>query len=380
MKRKRDCDSAAGVSALHALAQARIVERLRSATRLARAGVDGNGEALTELLQDALDRVSACRMVQEVAGGALASARQHGKAAVAEAAPGAPASQSEGGARADDGARADAQARTAFSGSAALASEFGAPVSEFLLIPFGEVTVERPLAGRSFEFTRAHAEAATTWFAGLARPLAIDYEHQSIGPFNTREDGLRPAAGWIGGLETRSDGLWATDVRWTARAAELIGSGEYRFFSPVIYWSDEDYSQLVSLGPVALTNDPAMHGVSALAAARREIDDLRRQLQSQAADAFVERGMRMGKIVDATSIDWREDYRRDPQSAELRLSRVPVLRPPGRVLSVDPRGRALSLGDAPAAVGGTASRSAGVEPADMAAFERARAAGRVRIG
>ncbi|MDX2199256.1 MAG: phage protease [Phycisphaerae bacterium] len=380
MKRKRTCDSAAGVSALHALAQARIVERLRSATRLARAGVDGNCEALSELLRDALDRVSACRTVGEVVGGALVSARQHGKAAVAEAAPPAEPEGSEDGALTDEPLQCDVHAKTAFSGRAALASDFGAPVNEFLLIPFGEVMVERPLAGRSFHFTRDHAEAATAWFAGLARPLAIDYEHQSIGPFNTREDGLRPAAGWIGGLETRSDGLWATDVRWTARAAELIGSGEYRFFSPVIYWSDEEYSQLISLGPVALTNDPAMHGVSALAAARREIDDLRRQLQSQAADAFVERGMRLGKIVDATSIDWREDYRRDPQAAEVRLSRAPVLRPPGRVLSVDPRGRALSLGDAPAAPGSAASRSTGVEPADLAAFERARAAGRVRIG
>ncbi|GAG50251.1 unnamed protein product, partial [marine sediment metagenome] len=38
------------------------------------------------------------------------------------------------------------------------------------------------------------------------------------------------------------------------------------YFSPVIYWTDEDCTDLVSLGPVALTNDPAMSGAQRLAA------------------------------------------------------------------------------------------------------------------
>src|SRR5262249_23306366 len=119
-----------------------------------------------------------------------------------------------------------------------------------------------------FEFTRQQAEQAAAWFESLGRKLAIDYEHQSFDRFNTRSDGLRPAAGWIGGLQVREDGLWATSVEWTDRAATLLRAGEYKYFSPVIFWTDESRTEIEALGPVALTNDPAMQGVAALAARR----------------------------------------------------------------------------------------------------------------
>lgn len=339
----------------------------------------------------------------------------------------------------------------------------GEPVSEFLLIPFGEVKLERPLAGGSFVFTRRHAESALRWFERLGRKLAIDYEHQSFDGLNRREDGLRPAAGWIGGLEIRDDGLWATRVTWTERARELLRRGEYRYFSPVIYWTDADYSDVAALGPVALTNDPAMHGAVALAAGRagptcevpapaaRDADEtgpgpscaeevsrcsasgpgtqagageesdasagvvtedvsspgdgslgvlyagelvpraelqaaeaeialLRRKLAVQEADTFVERGMRLGKILDSTSMDWHADYLRDPQQAEERLARAPVLLPPGRVVKLDRSGRVEPLGALLLRRMGEKPRLQGIEPEDLAAFEQALAAGRVRVG
>jgi len=286
----------------------------------------------------------------------------------------------------------------------------GEPVSEFLLIPFGHVQVERPLAGGDFVFTRRHAEAAVEWFERIGRKLAIDYEHQSFDRYNPRPDGLRPAAGWIGRLEVRDDGLWACDVTWTERARHLLASGEYRYFSPVIYWSDEDCTELAALGPVALTNDPAMRNVPPLAAGtqaqqpgavltarpleseqsdeldqqiaalEQRIELLQKQLKAQEADAFVSEGMRLGKIVDANSMDWREDFLRDPQAARARLHRAPVILPPGRVLSVNQQGRVEPL---PRGVGlepgGLAGESA-VEPADLETYERARAAGRVVHG
>jgi hypothetical protein len=143
----------------------------------------------------------------------------------------------------------------------------GAPVDQFLLIPFGYVEVDRAAAGGSFTFTREMAAQAVAAFVAGGRRLAIDYEHQTIGgEFNRRADQLAPAAGWIGKLEVRTDGLWATAVEWTARARELIGSGEYAYFSPVIDWTDETRTAVQALGPVALTNDPAMRGVPRLAA------------------------------------------------------------------------------------------------------------------
>jgi hypothetical protein len=286
----------------------------------------------------------------------------------------------------------------------------GEPLDEFLLIPFGNVRVERATAGTNFVFENRHAESARRWFEQMGRKLAIDYEHQSFDRYNTRPDGLRPAAGWIGRLEVREDGLWACDVTWTDRAKELLRSGEYRYFSPVVYWTDEDYTDVAALGPVALTNDPAMRGVRPLAASRREAGEatvgedesgegkadtvlqaeiaalndeiglLQRQMAAQEADTFVERGMRLGKIVDSTSMDWREDYLRDPERTQARLRRAPVLLPPGRVIRLDARGEVLRGG--PVERGLKRNDETGgpgaVEAEDLEAYERALAAGRIR--
>lgn len=267
------------------------------------------------------------------------------------------------------------------------------PVSEFLLIPFGQVTVDSPLSGDGFVFTADHARAATRWFESLGRTLAIDYEHQSLDRFNTRDDGLSPAAGWIGGLDVRDDGLWATKVAWTPRAAELLRNAEYRYFSPVIYWADEDHNTLVALGPVALTNDPAMRGVQPLAArrtpadgsdelavARAEILTLRAQLTRLQADTFIERGLRTGKIVPATVDDWRTEFAASPQRAEQRLAAAPVILPPGRVIAVDAFGRPQPLpgSDNDARTIDPRLHAWGPEADDLTAYDRAVAAGRVR--
>ncbi len=146
----------------------------------------------------------------------------------------------------------------------------GEPVSEFLLIPFGWVEAERAVAGGSFVFTRDMADQAIAAFHAGGRRLSIDYEHQSLARFNRRLDGLSPAAGWVAGLQVRPDGLWAVGVEWTPRARELVAAGEYAYHSPVIYWTDDTHSAIEALGPVALTNEPAMTGVRPLLAAVQE--------------------------------------------------------------------------------------------------------------
>lgn len=360
-------------SPLDEVARAQIAARLRTALALAERGGPEAAAALDELLEDLADRAAALEVAQALEknidgeSGRLSSLR-----------------------------------------CAVLGGEPGAPPTEFLLIPFGEVKVERACAGSDFVFTRRHAESAVRWFERIGRKLAIDYEHQSFDRFNTRADGLRPAAGWIGGLEIRSDGLWAVDVSWTERARELLRAGEYRYFSPVIFWTDEDQSDVAALGPVALTNDPAMHGVRALAArrglpdagaggddadppsarfvpreeleaAQAEIALLRNELRRQEADAFVERGLRLGKIVDATSMDWREAYLRDPEEAEAQLARAAVVLPPGRVVGLDRRGavRPLSSAERDFRRHADVLRRWGIEPEDLTAYEQAVAAGRV---
>ncbi len=371
---------------LRAYTVRQIIDRLRSALAIAHGNLAADRQRFRTLLDDVLSRTDALDLAQTPT------------AVDADKSP-------------DDSADS-AQPQVQFTISALTSAEHQ-PVSEFLLIPFGAIAVERPVAGADFVFTSTHAEQARRWFDTMQRKLAIDYEHQSFDDHNTRADGLRPAAGWIGGLEVRDDGLWATDVQWTDRARELLRTGEYRYFSPVIFWTNEDQIAVAALGPVALTNDPAMRGVKPLAAtrnlnddipdnadttdadehsddapvtdpalqsARQEISQLRRQLALQEADTFVERGLRQGKVVESTSMDWRNDYLRDPQGAVERLTRAPILLPPGRMVALDRRGHVAPLG-APTSTPNDnviAARADQIESADLDAYDRATAAGRVR--
>jgi hypothetical protein len=377
------------------IAREHILTRLREAARLVEADLAANLPPVRDLLDEAMDHADAW-LVARMAGAKDQYADGDG----------------------DDGDR-PAQSRLRVS---LLAQAQGEPVGEFLLIPFGQVSVERPVSGSDFVFTDQHALSAKAWFEQIGRKLAIDYEHQSFEQFNNRADGLRPAAGWIAGLDIRDDGLWATGVSWTERARELLRNGEYRYFSPVIYWTDEDYNDIAGLGPVALTNDPAMHGVRALAARRREevtsekVDNLRHapangtietgpliaddvtvlreqleanereiarlrgHLTTREADGFIERGQRAGKILVASSADWRADYLRDADEAEARLERAPVLLPPGRVIELDTRGQVASDDRIRADLNRNAEfyRRWGIETEDLRAFEQASAAGRVK--
>jgi len=136
----------------------------------------------------------------------------------------------------------------------------------------------------------------------------------------------------------------------------------------------------VDEGEVGGAGDSAVR--AQLVAARAEISLLRRQLAAQEADAFVERGLRMGKILDSTSMDWREDYLRDPERAEERLARAPVLLEPGRLVGLDRRGAVrASVNEVQVPVEGVELyRRWGVTAEDLAAYERAQATGRVTLG
>lgn len=82
----------------------------------------------------------------------------------------------------------------------------------------------------------------------------IDYEHQTL---RSVENGKpAPASGWYGTLEWREDGLYATDVEWTATAAAMIAAKEYRYLSPVFTYDKQ--GRVTGLLHVALTNNPAL--------------------------------------------------------------------------------------------------------------------------
>ena len=97
----------------------------------------------------------------------------------------------------------------------------------------------------------------------------IDYEHQTL---SAAKNGMAaPAAGWFKRLEWREgDGLYVTDARWTDRAAAMIKAKEYRFISPVFTF-DKD-GRVIDVLHAALTNNPALDGLTELVAASRQLN------------------------------------------------------------------------------------------------------------
>lgn len=134
--------------------------------------------------------------------------------------------------------------------------------SEFRVMPAGEF---RPQDGRplktSWKLTPERGMQVVVVAALREIDYVIDYEHQTL---NKAKNGQpAPAAGWFRKLEMRPDGLYVIDARWTDNAKQMIKAGEYRFISPVFRF-DPTTGDVLSLEGLALTNDPALHGLTDL--------------------------------------------------------------------------------------------------------------------
>jgi phage I-like protein len=109
--------------------------------------------------------------------------------------------------------------------------------------------------------------------------LLVDFDHSSHDPAQPTT-----AAGWIGGLEHRDDGLYA-QIRWSDLGHQALTGGRYRLASPV--WNRADCDQwsaptpdgrdVVHLRPrrldrLALTNDPNLPGLMPLSNRAEQIE------------------------------------------------------------------------------------------------------------
>lgn len=151
--------------------------------------------------------------------------------------------------------------------SAQLIELGGAPPRAIRLLPAG---VFRAKDGRpqGLPGWRMDDQSAMTILAAAAAQqdrFLIDYDHTTL---YTQATGAKaPAAGWFSRLEWRpDDGLYATDVEWTAAAAAAIEAREYRYISPVLTF-DAKTGAVTGLLMAALVNYPALDGLSDLAAA-----------------------------------------------------------------------------------------------------------------
>ena len=99
-----------------------------------------------------------------------------------------------------------------------------------------------------------------------ANDILVDYEHQSL--LSADNGQPAPAAGWMrtAALRWTEQGLFADAPAWTARAAEMIANGEYRYLSPVFSYDLKTRAPLDIIS-AALTNTPAIDGMQAVSLA-----------------------------------------------------------------------------------------------------------------
>jgi phage I-like protein len=153
---------------------------------------------------------------------------------------------------------------------AALSQPLGpAGFSEFRILPAGMFRSAdgsgRPADVTGWLMNTRIAHGIIASLAARKDDVLIDYEHQSLQ--TAKNGGIAPAAGWFKRAEWREgDGLYAIDARWTDKAAAMISAKEYRFISPVFTF-DKRNGEVQSLVSIGLVNQPALDGLTDLAAA-----------------------------------------------------------------------------------------------------------------
>lgn len=145
-------------------------------------------------------------------------------------------------------------------GGPALGSE---PPTEWRIFPFGQINM-RWADGRreTAVFDEQAAARVLEHYQERGHDLSLDYNHAHSVP--TVDDRAKRSAGSFE-LELRSDGLWMTNIQWTADAAEYIRKREYRYLSPWLF-VEQGSKRIHELRNVALTPDPATLGIQPLVA------------------------------------------------------------------------------------------------------------------
>ena len=141
------------------------------------------------------------------------------------------------------------------------------PGNEIQLFPAGEFRASdgRPRDVPAWVINAEIAASIIADFESRENLTVIDFEHQTL--MIAQNGQPAPASGWFGKLEWRETGLFAVDVEWTERASGMIASGEYRYISPVFTY-DKKTGAVKKILHAALTNNPALDGMDAVAASK----------------------------------------------------------------------------------------------------------------
>lgn len=139
----------------------------------------------------------------------------------------------------------------------ASAAELGGDRQRIKLFPYG-TWFGRDGRGPYTLEDRAHADQviATTRALMGSTDIAFDYDHAMV-PGMAPANGQAIASGWVSpaDLFADDDGVWATNVKWTAAAAERLDAKEYRYVSP-FFGFEKGNGRITRLINVALVNRP----------------------------------------------------------------------------------------------------------------------------
>jgi len=136
------------------------------------------------------------------------------------------------------------------------------------LLPAGEFKARdgRPGPGKSWRVSDAQGvtlAAELTRIAALSA-FTFDYEHQTLHALKNGQPA--PASGRATQFEWRAGkGLYALNVKWTAKAQAYIDAEEYLYISPLIEF--DAAGNVTGVLNAALVNTPALLGMDALVAA-----------------------------------------------------------------------------------------------------------------
>jgi phage I-like protein len=134
---------------------------------------------------------------------------------------------------------------------------------EFRIIPAGRFKASdgRP-AGGMWSMNGANGAKMVDAAQRRQSDYVIDYEHQTM--LSNTNGKPAPAAGWFKQLAWRDDGLYVIDARWTVAAKTMLDAEQYRYVSPVFAFDSKTF-EIGELINIALTNEPALHGLTDLA-------------------------------------------------------------------------------------------------------------------
>lgn len=223
----------------------------------------------------------------------------------------------------------------------------------------------------SFVLDDESARRAVDAFAAHGTDLPIDYEHQTLGGTYASPTGKAPAAGWIKRLVAEPGVGLLAEIEWTDEARKMVAAKEYRYLSPVAIIRKAD-RKLVAIHSAALTNKPAIVGMTpiiaadgrvnesdqadeeplsrlktelnlgaevspeeVLIAASLRLENLGKESRQQHVDERIREAMRAGKLVEAQRL-WAEALvAREEDLFDEWLRSAPVVVQPGATTPPD---------------------------------------------